>query len=97
VCARLSIPKISAGLGVAELASTIGRTVGAMRRAALRSCGAIPPDLLILIDYAEFNMILSGVARRAGVPVLYYIVPQVWRGGAGGRIGKLVRRADRLA
>jgi len=84
-----------AGLGVAELASTIGRTVGAMR--ALRTIlWRDPPDLAILIDYAEFNMILSGVARRAGVPVLYYIVPQVWAWRRG-RIGKLVRRADRLA
>ena len=41
-------------------------------------------------------MILSGVARRAGVPVLYYITPQVWAWRRG-RIGKLMRRADRLA
>jgi lipid-A-disaccharide synthase len=84
-----------AGLGVAELASTIRLTLGALRdlRRRLRS---EPPDLLILIDFAEFNMILSGVARRAGVPVLYYITPQVWAWRRG-RIGKLMRRADRLA
>jgi len=47
------------------------------------------PDLVILIDYAEFNLILSGTARRAGVPVLYYITPQVWAWRRG-RIDKLV-------
>ncbi|HUN58586.1 MAG TPA: lipid-A-disaccharide synthase [Candidatus Binataceae bacterium] len=84
-----------AGLGIAELASTIRLTLGALRdlRRRLRS---EPPDLLILIDFAEFNMILAGVAHRAGVPVLYYITPQVWAWRRG-RIGKLMRRADRLA
>ena len=84
-----------AGLGVAELASTIRLTLGALR-ALRRKLRREPPDLLILIDFAEFNMILAGAARRAGVPVLYYITPQVWAWRRG-RIGKLTRRADRLA
>lgn len=37
-----------------------------------------PPDLLILIDYPGFNLRLAGVAKAAGVPVLYYISPKVW-------------------
>ena len=84
-----------AGLGLAELTSTIRRTVGALRalRKILRDD---PPDLAILIDYAEFNLMLSGAARRAGVPVLYYILPQVWAWRRG-RIGKLVKRAQRMA
>lgn len=84
-----------AGLGLAELASTIRRTVGALR--ALRKIlRRDPPDLIVLIDYAEFNMMLAGSARRAGVPVLYYILPQVWAWRRG-RIGKLVKRAQRMA
>lgn len=84
-----------AGLGLAELSSTIRLTVAALRRlrAILRKQ---PPDLLIVIDYAEFNMILAGIAKRAGVPVLYYILPQVWAWRRG-RVGKLIRRADRMA
>jgi lipid-A-disaccharide synthase len=83
------------GLGLSELASTIGKTVSAFRvlRGILRR---EKPDLLILIDYAEFNLILSGTAKRAGVRVLYYITPQVWAWRRG-RIDKLVDRADRLA
>lgn len=83
------------GLGLAELASTIGRTIGAFRTLS-RIIRREKPDLVILIDYAEFNLILSGTARRAGVPVLYYITPQVWAWRRG-RIDKLVDRADRLA
>lgn len=84
-----------AALGLAELASTIRCTVGALR--ALRKIlRRDPPALLVLIDYAEFNMMLAGSARRAGVPVLYYILPQVWAWRRG-RIGKLVKRARRMA
>jgi lipid-A-disaccharide synthase len=84
-----------AGLGLTELTSTIRRTVGAWR--ALRNIlRRDPPDLLVLIDYAEFNLMLAGSARRASVPVLYYILPQVWAWRRG-RIGKLVKRAQRMA
>lgn len=36
------------------------------------------PDLVILIDYPEFNLRLAGIAHKKGIPVLYYISPQIW-------------------
>ena len=84
-----------AGLGMAELASTIRRTIGAWR-ALRRILRTAPPDLVVLIDYAEFNLMLAGSARRAGVPVLYYILPQVWAWRRG-RVSKLIQRAARMA
>ncbi|MBD3304987.1 lipid-A-disaccharide synthase [candidate division KSB3 bacterium] len=36
------------------------------------------PDLLILVDYPEFNLRLARVAHRLGIPIVYYISPQVW-------------------
>jgi lipid-A-disaccharide synthase len=83
------------GLGISELASTIVRTVGAYRTLR-RIIRRERPDLVILIDYAEFNLMLAGAARRAGVPVLYYITPQVWAWRRG-RAGKLVARTEKLA
>jgi lipid-A-disaccharide synthase len=56
----------------------------------------IRPDLLILIDYPEFNIPLARQAKRFSVPVLYYISPQVWAWRAG-RTKKLARRVDRMA
>ncbi|NCW45384.1 MAG: lipid-A-disaccharide synthase, partial [Gemmatimonadaceae bacterium] len=38
--------------------------------------------LVVLLDYPGFNMKVAEVAHRAGVPVLYYITPQVWAWGA---------------
>jgi lipid-A-disaccharide synthase len=55
-----------------------------------------PPDLLILIDYPDFNINLARTARRCGVPVLYYISPQVWAWRRG-RVRKIAGRVDRMA
>jgi lipid-A-disaccharide synthase len=51
------------------------------------------PDALVLVDYPGFNVRLAAVAKRLGVPVIYYISPQVWAWGAG-RVEKLARLVD---
>src|SRR5207247_1106590 len=65
-------------------------------RTVARRLRADPPDLCVLIDFPEFNLRLARVAKRAGVPVLYYIGPQVWAWRRG-RVRKIARRVDRLA
>jgi lipid-A-disaccharide synthase len=52
--------------------------------------------LVTLIDYPGFNMRVAERARAHGVPVLYYITPQVWAWGAG-RLEKLARLITRAA
>lgn len=52
--------------------------------------------LVTLIDYPGFNMRVAERARARGVPVLYYITPQVWAWGAG-RLEKLSRLITRAA
>lgn len=39
--------------------------------------------LVVLIDYPGFNLKVAAAAKAAGIPVLYYITPQVWAWGAG--------------
>jgi lipid-A-disaccharide synthase len=52
--------------------------------------------LVILIDYPGFNMKVAEAAKNAGVPVLYYVTPQVWAWGAG-RIPKLAALISKAA
>jgi lipid-A-disaccharide synthase len=54
------------------------------------------PDLLILIDYPDFNLYLARLAKRLHIPVFYYISPQVWAWRRG-RVKKIARRVDRMA
>lgn len=51
--------------------------------------------LVVLVDYAGFNMRVAQAAREAGVPVLYYVTPQVWASRAGRlpRLAKIVTKA----
>jgi len=53
---------------------------------------SLKPDLLILIDFPDFNLHIAAAAKKLGIPVLYYISPQVWawRRGRVKRIGRLV-------
>lgn len=82
-------------VGIVEVLAHIGvisRAFMALRRVIVSN----PPDLLILIDYPDFNMLLARVARRHGVKVLYYISPQVWAWRTG-RVKTIGRLVDRMA
>ncbi len=50
------------------------------------------PDLLICVDYKEFNYKLAAFAKRQGVKVLFYVSPQVWawRPGRVIKYGKII-------
>ncbi len=54
------------------------------------------PDLVILIDYPDFNLSIAHAARRHGIKVLYYISPQVWAWRKG-RIDTIRKSVDRMA
>ena len=54
------------------------------------------PDVLLLVDFAEFNMPLAKFARGCGVSVVYYIPPKAWAWRAG-RAKKLAESADIVA
>jgi len=54
------------------------------------------PDLLILIDFPDFNISLARTAKRYDVPVLYYISPQLWAWRRG-RVKKIAERVDKMA
>ena len=83
------------GMGLLELAGNIKNIVAAYRllRRTLRTRR---PNLLILIDFPEFNLRLAKLAKRLGVPVLYYVSPQVWAWRQG-RIRQIAQVVDQMA
>lgn len=54
------------------------------------------PNLLILLDLPDFNLRLAAHAKKLGIPVLYYISPQIWAWRTG-RVKKIARLVDRMA
>jgi lipid-A-disaccharide synthase len=53
------------------------------------------PDLLILIDLPDFNLLLAKKAKQLGIPVFYYISPTVWAWRSG-RVKTLRDRVDKI-
>jgi lipid-A-disaccharide synthase len=56
---------------------------------------AFKPDVLILIDYPGFNLRIAEWAHAKGIPVHYYISPQVWAWKKG-RVHTIKRVVDRM-
>ena len=82
----------SAVVGGTEALSRVPRLYRALGRLRAALEGPARPAVLVLIDFPEFNLRLARAARRAGVPVVYFIPPQVWawRGGRVRTIRRLV-------
>lgn len=54
------------------------------------------PDVVVLVDYPDFNMRLAKVAREVGTKIVYFIPPKVWAWRAG-RVEKIKLYVDRIA
>ncbi|MGH7668144.1 MAG: lipid-A-disaccharide synthase [Gemmatimonadaceae bacterium] len=82
-------------MGFVEVLRHLPRHWALLRQLGARIRGG-QVALVVLIDYPGFNMKVAKIAAAAGVPVLYYITPQVWAWGAG-RLDKLARWVTRAA
>ena len=47
----------------------------AMLRRLVRAAGETRPDVLVVVDYPDFNFRLMAAIARMGVPVVYYVTP----------------------
>ena len=80
-------------MGLAEVARELPRLLALSRRVR-REAVARRPDVAVLVDSPDFNLPLATALRRAGVPVVVYVSPQLWawRAGRVRRIRRDVRR-----
>jgi lipid-A-disaccharide synthase len=79
-------------VGLLEILPRAGNILAAYRLLKKRLSGSDRPDLLVLIDYPDFNLRIAAIAKKNGVPVVYYISPQIWawRQGRAKKIARLV-------
>ena len=64
-------------------------------RALVRAAEQDPPDVFVPIDFVDFNAFLTRALHKRGVPVVYYISPQIWAWRPG-RVRAVKRLADRM-
>ncbi len=82
-------------VGITEVFERLGGLFGAHQRVK-KIIKENELSLLILVDFPDFNLSLARAAKSAGVPVLYYISPQVWAWRSG-RVQKISRRVNKMA
>ncbi len=81
-------------VGIAEVVSHLPDIFRAQKTLRKRMKEDLP-DLLILIDFPDFNFILAKFAKSLGVPIYYYISPQVWAWRSG-RVATLKKLVDKI-
>jgi len=69
--------------------------IRALEKLLLREVESRRPDVVVLIDYPGFNLRFARKVKERGVPVLYYISPQVWAWNRG-RVRRMARFVDRM-
>ncbi len=82
-------------VGLLEILPRAGNILAAYRLLKKRLSGPDRPDLLMLIDYPDFNLRIAAIAKKYNVPVVYYISPQIWAWRQG-RAKKIARLVDTL-
>jgi lipid-A-disaccharide synthase len=84
----------TAVVGPFEVVSQLGALYRVFRKLADR-VAAEPPSAAILIDFPDFNLRLAKRIRSTGVPIIYYISPQVWAWRSG-RIQQIRDLVDKM-
>ena len=80
--------------GILEVARLLPKIHATYRR-LVADATANRPDVFVAIDFPDFNFRLAAAMRRLGVPVVYYISPQLWAWRTG-RMKTMRRIADRV-
>ncbi len=81
-------------MGITEILRHVPRIYGSYRRLA-GSIRAERPDVAVLIDFPDVNFRLAKHLRRAGVPVVWFVSPQLWAWKRG-RLRWVQERVDRM-
>ena len=88
----------AASLSVVGITEVLGRAGAILKgyRIIKQALRRFRPDLLILIDFPDFNLRVARTAKFLGIRVLYYISPQIWAWRTG-RVRTIRKRVDHMA
>ena len=81
-------------MGFTEVLAQLPKIIGLLRTVRERM-EALRPDVVVLIDAPDFHFRVARIARRLGIPVVYYISPKLWAWREG-RVEFLRRHVNRL-
>jgi lipid-A-disaccharide synthase len=80
--------------GITEALAVLPRSLSMYRR-LVAAARAERPRVFVAIDFPDFNLRVAGALKRLGIPVVYYVSPQLWAWRTG-RLGTVKRVVDRM-
>ncbi len=86
---------LTGAFGLWEALSSLGK-VRALYKRVEEFLKTKRPQVLVLIDFPDFNLRVAEVAKSLGIKVLYYVSPQVWAWRKK-RIKQIKRLCDKMA
>ena len=89
------VSRISDAFGIIEAVASLRKLKTAYNN-AVEALKKFRPDVLVLIDYPDFNLKVAKKAKALGIKVLYYVSPQVWAWRKG-RVSKIAGLVNRMA
>jgi lipid-A-disaccharide synthase len=81
-------------VGIVEVVKMLPR-IRQVFNALLAEVDRRRPSAALLIDFPDFNLRLAKQLKRRGIPVIYYVSPQVWAWRRG-RVRTIARRVDQM-
>ena len=63
--------------GLIEAVGVVPRSLAMLRR-LIRAAAERRPDVFVAIDFPDFNFRLMAALKRLGIPIVYYVGPQLW-------------------
>ena len=82
-------------VGFTEILTKSGAIIKALSQLK-KSLAERTPNLIVLIDFPDFNLMLAKSAKKRSIPVLYYISPQVWAWRRK-RVNKIAQVVNKMA
>ena len=86
--------KDGAFMGVWEVARNIKKVFGRIKKCK-KDIIEFNPDVVVLVDFAGFNMKIAKFAKKRGIKTFYYIAPKVWAWRES-RAKKIAKYVDEL-
>jgi lipid-A-disaccharide synthase len=80
--------------GLSEVVRLLPKTYATYRR-LVEDAEATRPDVFVAIDFPDFNFVLARALKKRGIPVVYYISPQLWAWRSG-RMATMKRLVERV-
>ncbi|HKZ56385.1 MAG TPA: hypothetical protein VJ024_01665, partial [Thermodesulfovibrionales bacterium] len=81
-------------VGISEVFFKLGKLYSAFNKLR-KAFDENRPQIVVLIDFPDFNLHVAKEAKKRGIPVVYYISPQVWAWRKG-RVKKIARLVDKM-